>query len=262
MVLVISMLLVVLFPGQNLINALSRQQYISDVDFRYSVLLLDEDIELNAEQIKKNPEQVLSKLILSTNEQDASKNWLKYIILKTIAYQPDLNERTKAVAFARLKNYLITFKGQALTAEQNTHLAEDALAIDQAPLALFFYEQAVKTNPNQSVYFYAKAGQTAMWAKQCVKSATYYFTAQKLTESIQDKRYFFILALKTLFQCNEYDLAIQLAEKHLGTLSQDTQTYQLLTELALKANQTEKAQFFVLKLLELKEKNRAAEEKK
>lgn len=54
---------------------------------------------------------------------------------------------------------------------------------------------------------------------------------------MQDKRYFYFQALKTLFQCNQSTLAIQLADKNIDGLRDDIQTWQTLIDFAIKANQ-------------------------
>src|SRR6185312_13463605 len=105
-------------------------------------------------------------------------------------------------------DYFQIFQKAPNTMTQLTLLAQDALAADSAQDALYFYELVIDKDPNQSVYFYTKAAQAALWAKQCKKSADFYFSAQHRASVLNDQRYLYIKALKTLFGCEEYDLAL------------------------------------------------------
>lgn len=246
--------LIYLFPGNSLIKTLINQEYLSEADYRYSILLLAANNKnlISYTKINENPSAVIKQFEAMSRAQNLEVRWLNYIVLKNILYQEKISKPVKLQATQVLVSYLNSFKTAPTSMQQDIQLAVDSLAIDKAPLALYFYEQVIRKNPQQNVYFYAKIGQTALWAKQCVKSANYYLIAQEKSAMLVDKRYFYILALKILFECNEFDLAIELAEKHINGLRDDALTYQLLTELAIKANQPAKAQQFVLKLLQLK----------
>lgn len=247
--------LVALFPGQRLIHALGEQAYISDVELRYSLLLLARSSEqaIRHKDIKKQPAVVLGILGQGLEKSTTEMLWVKYIVLKTIFYEPKLPKEVKAEAITVMKKFLDELMTRPRTISQNKLLAADALSIDNSAMALVFYEQILKEQPNQSIYFYARVAATALWAKQCTKSAEYYFMAQQRSVTLDDKRYFFIKALKGLFQCNEYELALQLAAKNIDGLKHDALTYQILTDLAIKADKPAKAKDFVLKLLELRE---------
>lgn len=245
--------LIFFFPGKSLIKTLINQDYISDVDYRYSILLLTRDRKspISYSNIKKNPSAALTQLDAMLTNQNSDSIWLQYTILKTILYQPKLSPQLKEQAVQVLSSYLNRFKTIKTSFKQNVKLAKDALSINQAPLALYFYEAALAIDPKQDLNFYVKVAQTALWANECIKSSDYYFVAQDKSEMISDKRYFFILALKILFECNQFDYALAAAEKHIESLREDALTFQLLTELAIKADEPAKAQEFVLKLLQL-----------
>jgi len=256
-VLFITGLLLILFPGNDLKTLLINQRYIHDTGFRYSILLLakDNNLPINMEKIKKEPLRVINELQLSDTSENNEDLWLKYIVLKTIAYEPRENKMITLKAEKAVNQYLDYFKTIPTSASQDSQLAQDALAIDRPPLALWFYQRAISKEPNQDMQFYIKAAQTALWAEECKQSADYYFSAQHKAKTINDKRYLFIQAVNLLIGCNYYDLAIQSAEKNLDVLKQDPLTYQLLTDLALKADKPEKAKVFILKLLQIKQKN-------
>jgi len=243
--------LIALFPGNSLINMLINQNYISEVDYRYTILLSSNTNPITYAKINENPSEVVNQLATGFKDQNTQSIWFNYIILKTILYKAATSKQLKRDAIKVMRQYLTAFQSIPITFKQDIELAEDALTINQSSTALFFYEQAIMKDPDQTKYFYAKVAKTALWAKQCVKSSKYYFNAQDRSALITDKRYFFIMALRVLFQCNQFELAIKSAEQHIDGLSEDPLTYQLLTELAIKANEPSNAMKFVLKLLQL-----------
>lgn len=245
-------LLVNLYPGQALIDSLVNQDYISDVDYHYSVLLgaKHSSNAINYHQIEEEPISALHALNKLAFDQDRKMIWIYFLIVKTILFETR-DVRVKQEATQTMIKYLTVLKNRPGNFNQEMLLARDSLAINQPSMALDFYERALVLNPNQDVHFYVKVAQTALWAKQCVKSADYYFIAQDKSILIDDKRYFYILALRLLFECNEYQYALVSAEKHIDGLRHDTLTYQLLTNLAIRANEPAKAQEYVLKLLQL-----------
>ncbi|CDZ78067.1 hypothetical protein BN59_02364 [Legionella massiliensis] len=242
-------LLLYLFPGKALFNNLIEQSYISEADFRYSILLLNSD---GYNEIVENPAAIIKQFNDDADKQDSESLWLQYIILKYISYQPKLPKEIKLQAEQALAHYLSILQTIPTTVDEEFILARDALAVDQAPLALNFYQQIIEKNPKQDIEFYVQAARVALWAKQCVQSADYYFMAQSMAKTVDDKRYLFITAIKLLFECNKYEEAITAAEKHIDGLQSDQLTYQILTELAVRADKPAKAQDFVLRLLQLR----------
>ncbi|QBR83789.1 hypothetical protein E3983_05145 [Legionella israelensis] len=236
---------------------LIQQENTHEVGYRYSILLLEQqyDIPVTYRSIKNNPASVLDDVRYTDRKETFEELWLKYVVLKGIAYEPHKNKAIKQRAERFMQEYLNYFKNLPLSANQDIQLAEDALGLDNPPLALSLYERAIHKAPDQNAYFYTKVAQTALWAKQCVKSAEYYFIAQHKSQTLNDKRYLFVRAVRLLIGCNEYELAIRMAERNIGILRQDALTYEVLTNLALSADQPEKAKLFVLKLLQLKEES-------
>lgn len=254
------LVLVFLFPGRSLVKSLVNQAYFSQVDFRYSLLLLERNANLPVQfkEIEKNPGQVIERLLkarqLFLQNKEWDNLWLSYIVIKTMTYDEKNGKQLKNAGILAMQDYFRIFPKIPNSTTQLTVLAQDALALDLPPVALFFYEAVIEKDPNQGVYFYTKAAQAALWAGQCKKSADFYFSAQHQSTSMNDQRYLYIKALKTLFSCAEYNLALSLADKNINGLREDPQTYQLLTELSLKANQPQKAEVYVRKLLELQGK--------
>ncbi|MBA2657869.1 MAG: hypothetical protein H0U70_12945 [Tatlockia sp.] len=246
-------LIIFLFPGKALLSHLINQEYVTDVDYRYSIALLASAGKepINFKETNEDPTSIIKQLNASADTQDTDYFRLKYIVLRTISQRPKLTREQRIAVDKALVHYLTLLKTIPNSFEQELGMARDALAINQAPLALFYAETAIKKNPQQTAFSYAQLAQIALWAKQCVKSSNYYFLAQQQAKLIDDKRYFFITGMKVLFQCNEFEKAIQSVEKHIDGLRNDELTYRLLTELAVSADKPAKAQEFVLRLLDL-----------
>jgi hypothetical protein len=249
-------ILAYLFPGKSLVTTLLNQEYISEVDLHYSLLLTERKNNITYSEIHENPALVIQKInqqrLAFKDSGEIDNLWFNYIILRVISYNPMVNKDIKQQATNGMLGFFETFKTLPKTEPQLEQLAKDALAIGQSSWALYFYEQLIVANPNRSVDFYANTGKVALWSKQCIKSANYYFIAQHKTQALIDKRYFYFQALKILFQCDQTSLAIQLADKNIDGLSSDIQTYEMLIDLAIKGNQPATAQKYLIKLLQLK----------
>ena len=249
-------ILAYLYPGNTFINTLSNERFISEPDIQYSLLFLNRyhnNNQMTYQEILNNPSVILKHLEENLQEENLNQLWYQYIILKTILYQPKIKKPVKILARSVTADYLKRFKTMPTTFRQDLILAGDSLAIKNPQMALYYYEKAIAQNPNEDAHFYANVAQTALWAEQCVKSAEYYFVAEEKSTILLDKRYFFILALKLLFDCKQYELALSSVEKHIDGLINDDLTYHLLTRLAIRANEPKEAQKFVLKLLQLRE---------
>lgn len=247
-----------LFPGQQLANYLMNMDNVSEVEFRYSALMMPTypGLILTPDVIENDPSQAVEQLNSIpgrfANNYSAKGIWLSYIVLRTLTLSTELPAQVKREALVGMKEYFKYFeKISELNINQLKILARDALAIQSSEWAMVFYERIVKIYPEQPVFFYGEMVKAATWAKQCEKSAEMAFIAKGKALNIEDKRYFFILAIKTLFQCDKYGLGMKLAQENLKDLTEDTMTYQLLIEYAIKAGDPKLANQFLLKLLEL-----------
>ena len=243
-----------LFPGKTLVNTLLHQATISEVDLSYSLLLRKNNEGITITKINKDPLEVIQKLQQSLQDSNQTMDdlWFNYIILRAIAYNPQQSTAIRQQAIASMLLYFDVFKQLDYSEQQIDQSARDAVAIEKAPYALYFYEKLISLNPERSAAFYLNTAKVALWANQCVKSADYYFITQHKSVSIADKRLYYLHALKILFQCEQSALAISLADKNLDGLSDDIPTYQALIDLAIKGDQPAVAQKYLFQLLLLK----------
>jgi hypothetical protein len=247
-----------LFPGQQLLGTLLSMDNLSQVEYRYTMLIMPDypGLSINPELLQKNPDQAVKQLakIPGGFAKDYSTKdiWLSYIALRTLTLSTDLPDKVKAEGKAGMKEYFKYFEKAAnLNSQQLKVLARDSLAIESSDWAMIFYDRIVKVYPDQSALFYGEMVKAATWDKQCVKSADMALLAKQKASTIEDKRYFFFLAIRSLFQCDQYDLGMKFAQENLQDLTEDVTTYQLLIEYAIKAGDPKLANQFLLKLLEL-----------
>lgn len=231
---------------------------VSEVEYRYSALMMPDypGITLTPDVLENNPAQAVKQLnsipARFANNDSVKEIWLSYIVLRTLTLSAELPDKVKREAVIGMKEYFNYFeKIPELNIHQLKVLARDALAIGSSDWAMVFYDQIIKNHPEQSSLFYGEMVKAATWAKQCEKSAEMAFIAKGKALSLEDKRYFFFLAIKSLFQCDRYELGMKLAQENLQDLTDDAITYQLLIEYAIKAGDPKLANQFLLKLLEL-----------
>lgn len=247
-----------LFPKKSLVETLINQPYISEVDFYYSLLLMQKDSghQFDYNDIFNHSAEVITQLksfITHYKAEEATNDlWFNYIVIRVMASMPKMSQTIKNQAADVMVLYLKVFEKIVDSPQQLRQLGEDALSVHQQVIAFYFYEKFVALDSKQPVQVYARAGEIALWAKYCEKSANYYLLAQHHSTSVEDKRYFYFKALNILVQCDKSARAIELAEQHIQDgLENDALTFQLLVDLAIMANQTAKAQEFLMRYLQL-----------
>lgn len=252
--------LIYLFPGNSLQNALLSESDISNTDLYYSMSLLKRnanEAELYNLMVKNKSQAIVyldNQRVKLAGQHQFNPLWLNYIVLRSIYFSPLSDSNLKQQAIPIMMNFMMTFKEETPSENENKILAKDALAMNQTPLALFFFERVVQANPNQPMAFYVEMAKTASWAKQCERSADLYFIAQHKAKQLDDIRYLFFSALNALLACNKPKQALELGLQHIDGLSEDSDTYKKLTQVALLANEPAQARDLMLKLIKIRTK--------
>lgn len=236
---------------------LEQLEYLTLVDAEYSLDILKaiKNTNLSREQLRQDPELALQDIAQALqNEQEKTDIlWLYYIILRPIALSKTYPLAARTQGKSLLKEYVSAFSSDfALQENQLKILAQDALAVGSPSMAIVFYQRVLSMNKGQSVAFYGDAVRTALWANLCVPTSKLAFEAQQRARKKADKRYFFFMGIQSLFQCSQFDAAMQSVDSHIGDLQNDALTYQLLAEYAIKANRPDLASRYITKSLELR----------
>jgi hypothetical protein len=254
-----------LFPGEQLLPALTDDDDVSAVDFRYSVLLFPKytGIPLSPSIIKKDPTSVIKQLgryleqIKSMNidaqVNNAPNLWMAYLILRSITLNKETAPSVKKMGRSFMVAYFDYYQNRAgLTDGQLKIFARDSLAMESASWAIHFFERAMHESPEQTGSFYSEVVRAALWAQDCQRGANIALFAKRRAQTLNEKRFFFFWAIQSLFQCQQYQEAMQLAKHHRQGLAKDPLTYQLLADYALRAGNPKLAQEWIEILLHLK----------
>ncbi|MEM1244418.1 MAG: hypothetical protein AAGG80_06345, partial [Pseudomonadota bacterium] len=132
-------------------------------------------------------------------------------------------------------------------------LSLDAIYLDEIPQAKQFY-QRVSFNRNFKLADTILAAQIGLALGNYKKSAAFYFKAQQLAENYDEKKRYYLSALRTLQQGNYLNEALYAAQANIGEFRQDKDVLTFLTGLALASNRPDLAQKYVKQALELQKK--------
>jgi hypothetical protein len=118
-------------------------------------------------------------------------------------------------------------------------LAQKSEAAGATAVMLFYYRQLAAADTENASAWQEKLGAAAFAQQSYVDAANAYFAAQDAAQTVDDKRRYFITALKVLESGNQVALACDEGAKHAGSLAQDQQTLRYLLDLARQAGRTD-----------------------
>ena len=138
-----------------------------------------------------------------------------------------------------------------LSANEQAHLADDALALDLPEIANSFYKIAIDRHVNRGRAFFVKAARTALFTKDYQKSAQFFILAMKQRPTLKDKRLYYKKAVTSLKLSGVETEALKFAQENIDGLARDTNTLAYLAKLALEAGQQKTAEQYTDQLLQL-----------
>ncbi len=118
-------------------------------------------------------------------------------------------------------------------------LAQKSEAAGATAVMLFYYRQLAAADTENASAWQEKLGAAAFAQQSYVDAANAYFAAQDAAQTVDDKRRYFVTALKVLESGNQVALACDEGAKHAGSLAQDQQTLRYLLDLARQAGRTD-----------------------
>lgn len=223
--------------NSNVSEQIMTQTTADAIDYRYSVLLLNEkEPQSNIRAVIHSPDALYNEVVrLLPTLQDESK-WYAYLIVKSIARNEDTPPSLKIKARESTLSLMNTYENDMpMYYEQWLMLGRDALALEAFPQGAYFYETLLHHDSTFPLYVYQEAIHALSYAGFCEKSALLAFEASDKASTIADKRYFYFEGVRSFFACEQYEKGIIAAKAHLGILNQDPITLNLLAEYALKA---------------------------
>jgi len=264
-IVIILLLLFLFFPKEALLTNIAKQkqpdkiarQYLHNLlalypeDVKLKLLLAEQHIALG--DIEKAIKTVLPYIDEGPDNADEWKAiWLYYQIVQTDTYQyPEQSEKRKEGIKQMHKMLHVLAKGPFNT-QQLVNLLQAAIGLNDSSVVRFIYKRIVNRKPDQPSEVYARLAKAALSYGDYKMSADLYFLAQQQAPLLAHKRDYFIRGLRSLQSGNLLNEAFEIVDKKINELKQDRKTLLFLTHLALSANQPEKAQQYMKRVLYLR----------
>lgn len=138
-----------------------------------------------------------------------------------------------------------------LSVNQAQALAEDALAHNEPKTTLMFYDRILSTGVYRAVHFYVNVATIAFFVGDYPKSAKYFFLAMQKSNTIDQKRIYFVDAVNALTADGKPEKSLQVAIKNIDGLNNDKQTLLFLSRLALSSNNVDLAEKYITQVIQL-----------
>lgn len=150
-------------------------------------------------------------------------------------------------AVAQLRRLL----AQELTTVQLDYLARRAVALGDAASAVELHRRMAERGRARGAREYAEAAALVLGLGDHAVAASLYFRAQEASSLPERRREYFRQGVATLMAGNHYAEAMREAERHLGTLADDTETLKFLARAAQAADRADLAQRYARMLLRM-----------
>ena len=167
------------------------------------------------------------------------------------AYAAKSDSIDRAQRLLKMRQQLSLLLTMSPSSTQLLVLARKALAAGDQPLAVTAYKQLAGTSDDFAPEIYAEEAAAVLGLGDFSVSHALYFRAMEHATTKDQRRQYFITALRTLQAGSLFDQAIDAADKHIGDLADDTQTQLFLIRLAQAANRLDAAERYVKHMLKL-----------
>lgn len=263
-VLLVTLILVALFPRHLLMKTLSYQDDASPAIMNYlksfkslypdnkeivlalieqeSLLGQDKSAEINLANFQKSELHPSQELI-------DEYQWLNYLILRTKFYKAEQGSPDYIRYLKLLKEQVKSLSNVTLSSKRMEILAAGSLAYNQANIAMKIYNKLFNMNALQTPQELAQGGSIAMQNNAHKDSAKFYWAAYEKATTVDEKHMYALQAIKVLWAGNYVTDALALATQLPDNVINDRETLLYLTRLALAANRPDIAQHYILQLL-------------
>lgn len=255
-----------IFPQKLLINMLTETAHpnlLSVTYLRNLAALHPKDAKLHVSLAEQemilgnlnNANQAINPFLTlkPTNALQWHIAFLYYQIVYGQTYAAAENSADRLRGEAELKKLLILLaQSPDLPIEQAQQLAQQALALNQANLAVNFYKRIIAVDPHQSPEFLATAAKVALSASDYASSGEFYLLAMQNSTNLEQKRTYYAAAVDSVAEAGKPAATMDFAEKNLDGLADDSKTLIFLAEVALKADQQQYAEKYIKQALNFK----------
>lgn len=115
-------------------------------------------------------------------------------------------------------------------------LAQKARELGDREVMVGFYQKLARVEPDQTSKWQGLLGDVAAEQQSYEAAAQAYFAAQQAASTLDEKRRYFLMAIKILVAGDQVDRACSEGEQHVGELEQDPETLRFLLNTARQAN--------------------------
>lgn len=163
---------------------------------------------------------------------------LRTQVSEKMAYQFAAEDPRRAAGIARFTNAINEAVRYEWDVPTMTWFAQKARELGEREVMFGFYQKLALAEPDQASKWQGILGDTAVEQGSYDVAAQAYFAAQQAVMTRDEKRYYFLKALKTLVAAGQVDRACSEGEQHVGDLEQDLETLRFLLNIARQANRT------------------------
>ncbi|MBP6018119.1 MAG: tetratricopeptide repeat protein [Burkholderiaceae bacterium] len=149
-------------------------------------------------------------------------------------YQPDDPQRVEGLA--RFIKVLEQTSQYEWGIPEMTWLAQKARETGANDLVGHYYQKLAVVDASNASKWQEQIGNMALGQQAYEEASTAYFAAQDAATVLEEKRFYFLAALKAFVANGQLVQACQEAEKRAGNLAQDPKTLRYLINLARQAN--------------------------
>lgn len=258
-------LLVMLYPRQQLLDRLRAEQRNDELSVSYLANLLTSEPDNDDLRI------LLAERHFSLGQIERAEAVLAPLMRKTIASE-DTRLRLSRLTYSLLEQHTNAAPpgsgmSQALRAQEIKALedrlsmnwstpellafARKATALEQLSLAQRFHALIQFDSEGDRAPWFEEAVRTALWAQDYTGAALLHQRALQITPSLERKRMHLREALRILQSGNLLDAALAVAQQHSDIIGNDRALLDYLTRLSLAANRPAQAEGYARRLLQM-----------
>ena len=220
------------------LNALSEENH------RLKLQIISEHLQLG--EWKEAKEQLkIYQYVPKENPLFNEIQWLNYQVVHKHFYSKESKRPSKATYSKALGKALLTSQKP----KQLIILANNAIALDEPKLAADAYKKLFALHPNQPLNTYIQAAKTALGAGEYELSGNYFFTAQQRAKSKLIKQSAFFQGVSAIEAGQNTKEALDTAIKHSQGLPETRRFLLFMAKLALRANQVQISEKYILRAL-------------
>lgn len=250
--LAVCLMLFLLFPERRLSAQLTNPDSPSAITADYLKVMLSSEPNNNSirllyaqqlvrlNEFQKAKEQI-ALLQAGGTEYQRQAILLNYEIQRTALYASPEKSLDHEARKKNLQTLLAKMDQEKPNFNQLIMLLEDAAYLNEKNLAELFIKKLQPYQKNMQVAQAAKVAANALTIGDYKTSANYYFLAQQKSTTLNEKRKYFIAALRSLEMGDQVKLAVALGKKNLGILQDDRQALNYMTRLSLQVNEYDEA---------------------